>query len=308
MITESDLTLPDGASLHVYDTGPSPSSPVDELAVLWHHGTPNIGAPPAPLFAESQRLGIRWIAYDRPGYGGSTPRPGRDVGSAAILAAATADALGVGRFATMGHSGGGPHALACAALLPDRVVAAASLAGVGPFDAADLDFLAGMGEGNVEEFGTAVADGEPGVRAFTEQLAAALLAASREQFVEEMAPFLTDVDAAELRGPLGEVLVAALHSGLASGVDGWVDDDLMFVRPWGFAVEDIRVPTLVWQGRQDVMVPFAHGEWLAAHVPGTHVRLTDDDGHLTLQTRRIPDVHGWLRAQWDAAGGARPAP
>src|SRR5471030_444148 len=117
MVTEFDVQLNDGTTVHAYDT----SGGVDRLAVFWHHGTPNIGAPPRPLFDTAERLGMRWVSFDRPGYGGSTPMPGRDVAYAAMCAAAVADELGIDEFAVVGHSGGGPHALACAALLPERV-------------------------------------------------------------------------------------------------------------------------------------------------------------------------------------------
>ena len=119
MITELDCDLGGGRTLHAYDAGAGGAA--DRLAVFWHHGTPNIGAPPEPLFAAADRLGIRWLSYDRPGYGGSTPSPGRDIASAASFVSTIADALGIERFAVMGHSGGSPHALACAALLADRV-------------------------------------------------------------------------------------------------------------------------------------------------------------------------------------------
>ncbi|HEY0000245.1 MAG TPA: alpha/beta hydrolase, partial [Actinoplanes sp.] len=132
MITELDVKGGDGRTLHAYDWGDG------DRVVMWHHGTPNIGAPPRPLFAAAERLGVRFISYDRPGYGGSTPLPGRDIASAAADAAAVADALGVAEFAVFGHSGGGPHALACAALLPGRVTAAAAISGLAPFDAAGL--------------------------------------------------------------------------------------------------------------------------------------------------------------------------
>lgn len=128
-LTETDLALPDGGTLHVYDTGDDGTG---RLPVVWHHGTPNIGTPPAPLFAAADRLGLRWVSYDRPGYGGSTRRPGRDVASAAGYTARVADALGLDRFATLGHSGGAPHALACGALLPDRVTAVVAGAGLAP--------------------------------------------------------------------------------------------------------------------------------------------------------------------------------
>jgi pimeloyl-ACP methyl ester carboxylesterase len=145
-VREADLGLGGGRTLHLYDTGEEDGV---RLTVVWHHGTPNIGAPPAPLFPRSARLGIRWVSYDRPGYGGSTSDPGRDVASAATYVARVADALGLERFAVMGHSGGGPHALACGALLAERVAGVVSLAGLAPFGAEGLDWVAGMAESGV---------------------------------------------------------------------------------------------------------------------------------------------------------------
>jgi pimeloyl-ACP methyl ester carboxylesterase len=142
VVTETDLKLGDGRTLHVYETGADDAA--GRLAVFWHHGTPNIGAPPEPLFAAAEELGIRWVSYDRPGYGGSSPHPGRDVASAAAHVSSIADALGIDRFALMGHSGGGPHALACGALLEQRVLGVVVGAGLAPFGAEGLDFFAGM--------------------------------------------------------------------------------------------------------------------------------------------------------------------
>src|ERR1700719_2426616 len=132
VVTESDVELADRRSLHFYDTGAGDVE--DRLAVFWHHGTPNIGAPPEPLFEAAAQRGIRWVSYDRPGYGGSTPHPGRNVASAAADVASIADALGLERFAVMGHSGGSMHALACAALLPQRVIGAVCVSALAPFD------------------------------------------------------------------------------------------------------------------------------------------------------------------------------
>jgi pimeloyl-ACP methyl ester carboxylesterase len=155
VVTETDLELGDGRTLHAYDTGADDAA--GRLAVFWHHGSPNIGAPPEPLFSAADRLGIRWVSYDRPGYGGSTPRPNRDVASAAGDASAVADVLSIDRFAVMGHSGGGSHALACAALLQERVLGVVVVAGMAPFDAEELDWFDGFGPAGVAELRAAAA-------------------------------------------------------------------------------------------------------------------------------------------------------
>src|SRR5215217_2479091 len=155
MVTETDLELADGRTLHAYDTATDDAP--GRLSVFWHHGSPNIGAPPEPLFAAADRLGIRWVSYDRPGYGGSSPRPERNVASAAADASAVADALGIERFAVMGHSGGGSHALACAALLGERLMGAVVVAGMAPFGAEGLEWFEGFGAAGVAELRAAAA-------------------------------------------------------------------------------------------------------------------------------------------------------
>jgi pimeloyl-ACP methyl ester carboxylesterase len=203
------------------------------------------------------------------------------------------DALGIGRFAVWGISGGGPHALACAALLGDRVTAAASLAGAAPYDADGLDWLGGMGEDNLEEF-AAVLAGREALEPLLETHRAALATATGKDLREQWATLLSPVDAEVLTAELADYLVESLHTGLASGVEGWVEDDLAFVQPWGFALDAIAVPVLVWQGDEDRFVPPSHGRWLAEHVPGADARLTAEDGHLTLLANRVPEVHAWL--------------
>jgi pimeloyl-ACP methyl ester carboxylesterase len=275
--TELDLTLDDGATLHVYDTGPAGGD--DRLAVFWHHGTPNLGAPPAPLFAESDRLGIRWVSYDRPGYGGSTPCPGRSVGSAAGYVAAVADSLGIERFALMGHSGGGPHALACGALLPDRAVAVVSGAGLAPFDAEGLDWFAGMVPSGVASL-SAAAEG----RAAKER---------HEASDAEYDPEFTPADLAALGGEwswFGSVVGPAV----AAGPGGLIDDDLAYVSPWGFDPAGVAVPVLLLHGGRDRIVPSSHGEWLAARCPSAELRLSPDDGHISILTS-APAALAWLR-------------
>lgn len=275
-VRETDLTLGDGRTLHLYDTG---ANGADALTVFWHHGTPNIGTPPEPLFGVSKELGVRWLSYDRPGYGGSSPQPGRDVASAALYVATVADALGIGCFAVMGHSGGGAHALACAALLPERVLAAVSVAGLAPYGAEGLDYFAEFWPSGARELRAAVAG--------REALEAELTA---DEFDPES---FTPADHAALAGTwwwFNRVVGPALGNGLGP----FLDDDLAAVRPWGFDPAQIRVPTLLLHGAQDRMVPAAHGAWLARRVPSAELRLYPDDGHISV-LEHAEGALGWLR-------------
>jgi pimeloyl-ACP methyl ester carboxylesterase len=236
---------------------------------------------------------VRLVGYDRAGYGGSTRRPGRSVADVVGDVEAIADALGFERYATWGLSGGGPHALACAALCDERLVAAASLAGVGPWEAPGLDWLAGMGEGNIREFGLTV-EGEDALRPALEEERGELVQTTPEQLREAMAPHLSPTDSNALTGELAEALHENMLHALEQNADGWVDDDLAFAKPWGFELAQIARPVLVLQGGDDLMVPPAHGEWLARNVPQAESRIDAAHGHLTLVQHLVPDVHEWL--------------
>lgn len=262
---ETDLALSGGRTLHVYDTGTGDAAA--GLAVFWHHGTPNTGAPPEPLFAAAAERGIRWVSHDRPGYGGSTPQPGRDVASAAADAASIADALGIDQFAVMGHSGGGPHALACAAVLPERVLAAVCISGLAPFGAEGLDWFAGMTPSGAAELRAAAA----GRAALEAHFASA-------EFDPEM---FTPADHAALSGPwswIGTVVDQAL----ASDQGGMADDDLAYVTAWGCDPGQVSVPVLFVHGAQDRIVPRSHGEWLAQRCDSAQLWLRPDDGHVSV--------------------------
>jgi pimeloyl-ACP methyl ester carboxylesterase len=258
-------------------------------------GTPNSRHLYDPNVRDAAARGLRLISYDRPGYGGSTPHPGRTVADCAGDVRAICAELGIGRLAMWGISGGGPHVLACAALLPDLVTAAAALASPAPYGAEGLDFFAGMGQDNVDDMRLALAD-PAASRAKLEKDSAELLATPPEEMAKAMESLLTPTDAAVLSGELAVYLASSTHDGLAPGGQGWFDDDCMITRPWGFDLASIAVPVLLLHGRQDMFVPFSHGEWLAAHIPGVEPRLSDDDGHLTLLQNRIPEVHAWLSA------------
>jgi pimeloyl-ACP methyl ester carboxylesterase len=257
------------------------AGPEDGAVLVAHHGTPSAGRPFGPYVDAAAARGLRMVTYSRPGYAGSTRASGRSVGSCAADTAAIVDHLGGGRFYTTGQSGGGPHALACAALLPERVIACATTAGVGPWGAEGLDFLAGMADENVEEFGAALAGPEE-LRAYLEHEADSLRTATAEDLAEALGGLVSPVDVAALTGEFAEHATEMLHESISTGIWGWFDDDVAFTQPWGFNLADIRVPVTVWQGAQDRMVPFAHGEWLAANIPGASARLFDDEGHLSL--------------------------
>jgi len=288
MVTEADIRLADGRTLHAYDTrvdgiASGPGSPEPSTPVFWLHGSPNIGSPPEPLFRTAEANGLHWVSYDRPGYGGSSPHDGRTVASAAADVAAVADALGIGRFAVLGHSGGGPHALACAALLPGRVIAAVSVSAPAPFDADGLDWLAGWSPGIAAENRAAVAG------------RASLEAHWARAEPEDMAAFFTEADMAALASSWSW-LAGVAGQAIDQGNEGYLQDTLAGVQPWGFRPDAIRVPVFIMHGGQDKMVPRAHGEWLAAHCPPAESRIVADAGHITVLDS-TPQVLTWLAAR-----------
>jgi pimeloyl-ACP methyl ester carboxylesterase len=291
---QHDVRGPGGRVLRVYEDGDAAGR-----AVVVHHGSPSHGALFAPWVDDARRRGIRLIGYDRPGYGASEPDPERTVASAAADVAAIADALGIERFGTWGISGGGPHALACAALLGDRVAGAASLGGVAPFDAAGLNYFNGMGEANVVEFGAAL-QGRAAIEPFARRQVQEMLAASGPELVAALRTLVSPPDEAALEGAFGAFWSRSMPEAFRQGTVGWLDDDMAFVAPFGFDVAAIAAPVLVWHGRQDRFVPVSHGEWLARAIPGAESHITVDDGHLTLITDRVPEVHAWLLRRLEA--------
>jgi len=255
-------------------------------------GTPGSRHLYDPVAQDAAARGLKLISYDRPGYGGSSPQPGRSVADCAEDVRAICAALGLDRLAMWGMSGGGPHVLACAASLPDLVTAAASLASIAPHGADGLDYFAGMGEDNVADDRLFLTD-EAAARAKMDKDREEILATPPEDAAKAIASLLTPIDAAALAGDLAEYLAFSEREGLAPGSQGWWDDNC-HLRPWGFDLADINVPVLLLHGRQDMFVPLGHGEWLAAHIPGVEARLLDDEGHLTLLRNRVPEVHAWL--------------
>jgi pimeloyl-ACP methyl ester carboxylesterase len=299
-VTASFRTLrtSDGRDLEVCVEGAD-----DGTLLVFHHGSPGAAVPFPTMDRAAADRGLRLVTISRAGFGGSSRRPGRSVADAARDASIVADAFDAERFVVAGASGGGPHTLATAALFPDRVLAAATIAGVGPWDGDGLDWLAGMGEENVDEYSSAARDPD-GHLAWIEREAEPLRDIGADEIVDSLRSLISDVDERALDGELGDVVAASFHSAFRHGPWGWYDDDLAFTRPWGFDLASISVPVAIWQGAHDLMVPFAHGEWLAAHVPTARPRLRPEHGHLSLEVGAIGEILDDLLAL--ASGAAAP--
>lgn len=284
---EHRVQTPDGRSLAVAEWGDPQGVPVFML-----HGTPGgrIGWASDPTIYA--RHGIRRLTYDRPGYGESTRLPGRRVADVVPDVIAIADALGIDRFAVTGGSGGGPHALACAALAPERVLRCLALVLLAPRDAEGLDWFAGQAKGNIAEFGAAL-ESEAALRAVIEPDAKLMferIAAGRADIVPDDYE-TSEVDQAEM-AKRQAMFAAHLTNALAPGIDGWVDDDLAAVAPWGFDPGDISLPVFLEFGREDGFIPRAHADWLIAHIPNAKAVILDS-GHQGTDEQAEYDM-AWL--------------
>ncbi|WP_040399900.1 alpha/beta fold hydrolase [Cellulomonas massiliensis] len=275
--------MTDGRALRAYDSGaagvpdgPAPADAGHDLVAVWCHGTPNLGMPPEPLMTVARELRLRWVGYDRPGYGGSDPLPGRTVADAGHDVAAVLDALGAERCLVVGHSGGGPHALAAAAALPDRVAAAVVVSSLAPHDAPGLDWFAGM-SATGQEVLTAAEHGRAARLAHVER------ADAEPIFVQR------DLDA--LAGPWSWFM-DVVEPALAGDPAGAADDDVAYVTPWGFAPDAVVQPVLVVHGGADLVAPASHARWLAARLPRAELWVEADDGHVSV-LRRADDALRW---------------
>jgi pimeloyl-ACP methyl ester carboxylesterase len=270
------IDLPDGRVLDIEVTGP-----VGGGVLLFHHGTPGAVTQQRTVQRAAHARGLRLVTYSRPGYGSSSRLPGRRIADVVVDVTAVLDHLGVDRCLVAGWSGGGPHALACGALLSERVTGVLAIASVAPDGLPDLDLLTGMGAQNIEEFQLA-RRGEDALRPYLDTEAAALAHVDAAGLIEGMSSLLPQVDRDVMTNEIGEDMVASFAEALRAGVDGWLDDDLAFVQPWGFDLSDVSAPVVIWQGSDDLMVPFSHGEWLCRNVSGATSRLVQGEGHISL--------------------------
>ncbi len=272
MASGRDIELTDGRVVRVHDSGAGDG---DRPVVLWHHGSPQTGALLPPLLEATAERGLRLLSYGRPSYGGSSPLPGRDVASAADDVSQILAALEIDRCATMGASGGGPHALACAARLPDRITGVVSIAGLAPFDGGE-DWFDGMASPGALR---AAAEGREARRRFAE--------------IDEFDPSVfTAADWRTLEGRWGSLGEDAQRAG-AAGADGLIDDDVAYVTPWGFGLHEIEAPVLVLQGGQDRMIPPSHAYRLLEACPAAELWLRPRDGHISI-LEAVPVALDWL--------------
>jgi pimeloyl-ACP methyl ester carboxylesterase len=288
---QGTAATPDGRTLTYVERGAP-----EGVAVLVNHGTPGsrLSRHPDPTLYEKH--GVRMIAYDRPGYGLSDPSPGRSVADAAADIAAIADSLELDQFAVVGGSGGAPHALACGALLGDRVLRVGALVTPAPSDTDDFDFFQGLADINVKEFGAAL-QGREAVEAFIQPFADKLHS-DPDEVIDEIVSELPDVDRAiaereEFRAIMRESFIEAVRQ----GVRGWADDDLAFAKSWGFELEDVHAEVRLWQGELDVLAPRSHGEYVASRLPNARFELLEGGGHFL-------DEEWAVVLDWLAAGAA----
>ena len=265
-----------------------------DRVILAQTGTPNAGVLFEPWARDAAARGLRLVSYDRPGYGGSSPQPGRTVADCVTDVRAISRALGFARCAVWGFSGGGPHALACGALAGDLVAAVATIGSPAPPDAPGLDYFAGMPDDARQDHAMFTADRAEWETVSGQQCDVAR-ARSHAEFVAAWSAGKAPVDKAVLGGDFGTWLDGAVRIGITPVIDGALDDNIaLFYAPWGFDPASITVPVKVWHGAQDRFIASAHGRWLAERIPGAEADLTDADGHLTVAAERIGDVHRWL--------------
>lgn len=277
----------DGRDLRFEVTGADHGFPVFLM-----HGTPGSRVGPKPRSSVLYRRGVRLICYDRPGYGGSTRHENRTVADAASDVAAIADELGLERFGVVGRSGGGPHALAAAALLPARVVRVAALVSLAPVDAEGIDFYGGMTEENSRAYRTTDED-EPKL---VENLRLRADRGRRDPagMLDALRAQMTEADLRVVHDRVIQQLLAENYSeALGPGPYGWIDDVLAFRRDWGFRLSDISMPVRFWHGEQDNFAPAGHTRWLAAQIPGSELQVQSATAHFGAM-EILPSMLSWL--------------
>jgi len=281
----------DGRRLAVEEWGDPRGQPV-----FLFHGTPGSRLGPHPRGSVLYRHGIRLLAYDRPGYGGSERAFGRTVADAADDVSTIADTLGIERFSVVGRSGGGPHALACAALMPERVLRVSVLAALAPRDAPGLDWLNGMTRANREDYAVAESGLGPLAEEYASRAAAARL--NPASMMVHLDPHLPEVDRKVVSDSgIKAMLESNFVEAFRGGPGGWIDDTLAFLAPWGFDLDQIKARVRLWHGPEDVFAPISHSRWLASRIRNAMLIAPRGAAHFSAVTELPQEI------SWVAAGG-----
>lgn len=260
------------------------SGPADGTVLVLHTGTP-CGLVPLPDALDPAPMGIRTLLYARPGYGRSTPLPGRTVADTAGDTAALLDALGAETFLNLGWSGGGPHALACDALLADRCLATAVIAGIAPYAEAEVSSQVRAWYEADDDNKLAFAGDIEGFRQAVDGFVGQLANVKAENVAADTG---SEADRQFLSEGYAEWVASFIRAGGISGSHGAADDCLATLRDWGFPLASIRRVT-IWQGAEDQHVPPYHAEWLRDHLRQAELRSVASEGHNSI-VRHLPEI------------------
>ncbi len=288
----NEVRLDSGRILEISEGG-DPSG----VPVFFLHGTPGSRLLFGPHVEDARKRGVRLIGYSRPGYGGSTRVTGRRIADGASDVAGIAERFGLKKFAVLGFSGGGDYALACAALLSDRVVAAASLSTLGPYGKEGFDFYSGMGEYNVEDYRLMLSN-RPEWEAKSKRDSEVLAKQTKEDRAKMVGSLLSEADKAVNTEKVDSFFQSQFEDGLRNGIEGGMDDQVATVMPWGFDPSSIDVPLQVWHGKEDRFVPFSHGQYLASIMPQAEAHLEESEGHISMFVNRIPEAQAWIASKF----------
>lgn len=279
------MVTPDGRGLQVESTG-DPTG----RTLFFFNGTPTSRKIFHEMADEANSRGAHLICYDRPGYGGSTPHPGRTVADSALDVSVIAKHFEVDRMAVWGISGGGPHVIAAAVLLPELVCAAATFASLAPFASSNFDYFEGMPEKKRSQRGLYFSD-PVGFQSHLRE--------SREEIMNASDDYL----AAKLHAMPAETRVSrsfyrfsyeTMRIALENGIEGYWEDYQAFFSDWGFDFSYNAVPIQLWHGRGDLDIPFPHSQWLSRAIPQSELHITQTDGHFSILENHRVEVMEWL--------------
>jgi pimeloyl-ACP methyl ester carboxylesterase len=280
-ITESSVKMPDGRTLSYAEFGDPHGRPL-----IYCHGNPGSRLD-CLLFDQEEflRHHVRVISLDRPGVGGSDFQPRRKLTDWPADVCALADALGLGRFAVLGYSAGGPYAAVCAALIPQRLTAAGIASGVAPLSVPGV--TRGMGPG---KYFFRAAGVHPWLGEVFLNLMKSGMSSPKGGATPEM-PGMPPADQTAMSRPgVGEAFLRSFQAASAPGMRGVAWDAALLARPWGFRVADIGMPVSLWHGEADRNTPLAMARYMAETIPNCRAKFFPGEGHFSLGVNHLGEI------------------